>query len=252
MRVQLTDRVAVVTGGGRGIGAAIVRMLADADAAVVVADVSDDGERVAGALRAKGKRAVHHAADVRSPSETHGMVKRAEEEFGGLDILVNCAGIFPVAPFLETTPDFWDRVLDINLKGVFLSCQAAVPAMVRRGGGAIVNIGSTHASVGSHDRLAYAVSKGGVVTLTKNLARSLAGDRIRVNCVHPGWVATEGEMELRRSLGHPDDWLQEAGRSQPLGRLQTPEDVAAMVVFLASGEAGQVTGQVVAVSGQPE
>lgn len=252
MQVSLTGKVAVVTGAAQGIGAAIARMMAEAGAAVVAADVSANGERVAETLRAQGRRAVYQAVDVRSPDGVRGMVDRAVTEFGGLDALVNCAGVFPVAPFLETSPEFWDRVLDINLKGVFLSCQAAVPAIARRGGGVIVNIGSLHAAAGSPERLAYAVSKGGVVTLTKNLARSLAQQRIRVNCVHPGWVASEGELELRRSLGSPDGWQEEEGKRLPFGRLQTPEDVAAMVVFLASDLADQITGQVVSVAGRAD
>lgn len=252
MQVSLAGKVAVVTGAAQGIGAAIARMMAEAGAAVIVADVSPKGETVVEELRAQGFRAVYQATDVRSPDDVRGMIDRAVAEFGGLDALVNCAGVFPVAPFLETTPEFWDRVLDINLKGVFLACQAAAPALARRGGGVIVNIGSLHATAGSPERLAYAVSKGGVVTLTRNLARSLAHQRIRVNCVHPGWVASEGEIELRRALGSPEGWQEEAGRQLPFGRLQTPEDVAAMVVFLASDLAEQVTGQVVAVSGRAD
>jgi NAD(P)-dependent dehydrogenase (short-subunit alcohol dehydrogenase family) len=123
--------------------------------------------------------------------------------------------------------------------------------MRRRHGGAIVNIGSLHATGGGADRLAYAVSKGGLVTLTINLARALAPDRIRVNCVHPGWVPTDGERVLRREEGRPPGWLEERGRDQPLGRLQTAEDVASMVSFLVSTDADQVTGQVVAVAGRP-
>jgi NAD(P)-dependent dehydrogenase (short-subunit alcohol dehydrogenase family) len=164
-----------------------------------------------------------------------------------VDILVNCAGIFPRADLLETDEELWDKVMDINLKGVYLCCRAAVPLMKKRGGGSIVNIGSTHATAGSTNLLAYSVSKGGLLTMTRNLARALAPDNIRVNCVNPGWVASDGEIALRVSEGHSAEWLREQGRNTPLGRLQTGEDVAAAVVFFTLPQACQINGQILSV-----
>ncbi|MFD1675288.1 SDR family NAD(P)-dependent oxidoreductase [Alicyclobacillus fodiniaquatilis] len=251
MPADLTRKVAIVTGGGQGIGASIVRMMAKAGAAVVIADVSAESERLAALLQQEGLSTCFEQTDVRIPADAQKMVKRAQTEYGGLDILVNCAGIYPIGSLLDTTPELWDRVLAVNLKGAFLCAQAAVPLLVQRGGGSIINIGSLHANVGSPDRVAYAVSKGGVVTLTKNLANALAGDQIRVNCVNPGWVATEGEIALRQSQGHSEAWLESAGKNLPMGRLQTGDDIAAMVLFFASDAANQVTGQVISVAGRP-
>ncbi|HLI00744.1 MAG TPA: SDR family oxidoreductase [Acidimicrobiales bacterium] len=251
MSNDLSGRVAIVTGAAQGIGAAIAEDLCRAGASVVIGDVSPQGADTAKALDAATGRARFQPVDVSRADEVTALVDRARGELGGVDILVNCAGIFPIASLEDTTVELWDRVLAVNLRGAFLCAQAVVPEMRRRQGGAIVNIGSMHALGGAPDRVAYAVSKGGLVTLTTNLARSLAPDRIRVNCVHPGWVPTEGERHLRREEGHPDGWLEERGRDQPLGRLQTPADVAGMVSFLVSPAAEQVTGQVVAVSGRP-
>lgn len=139
--------------------------------------------------------------------------------------------------------------MDINLKGTYHSCQAAVPALVRRGEGVIVNIGSLNAYGGAPNLFAYSTSKGGVMTMTLNLARSLAKHKIRVNCVNPGWVVTEGEKEVQRAEGQPEGWIEDGGRKLPLGRLQTPEDIAPAVLFLASGQANQITGQIISVDG---
>ncbi|MCC2683656.1 MAG: family oxidoreductase [Paenibacillaceae bacterium] len=248
-RKLLEGKTAIVTGGASGIGAAVAQQLADNGASVVIADVADNGEEFATKIRTAGGRALFVRTDVSRSAEIGKTVETLQREFGGLDILVNCAGIFPRANLLNTDEQLWDRIMNVNLKGVYLCCKAVVPLMKERGGGSIVNIGSNHAAAGSAELFAYSVSKGGLLTLTRNLARALATYNIRVNCVNPGWVATEGEVALRESEGRSREWLEEQGRRSLLGRLQTGEDLAAAVLFLVMPQAGQINGQIFSVDG---
>jgi len=242
-------KIAIVTGGAKGIGKAIVKQLAERGASVVIADITADGQEFCEHLKSEGRSVAFIRTDVRDAADTQAMVSMAETKYGGLDVLINSAGIFPRATLLETTEELWDKIMDINLKGVYQSCQAAVPAMTKRGAGVIVNIGSLNADGGAPNLFAYATSKGGVLTMTKNLARALSKHKIRVNCVHPGWVVTEGEIEIQRAQGSSDDWVETEGSKIPLGRVQTPEDVSKTVVFLASDHADQITGQAISVDG---
>jgi NAD(P)-dependent dehydrogenase (short-subunit alcohol dehydrogenase family) len=245
----LAGKAAIVTGGASGIGAAIAEQLAENGASVTIADVAERGESSAEKIRSEGGRALFIRTDVSRAAEVDSMVGRTEREFGGPDILINCAGIFPRASLLETDEALWDRVMGINLKGVYLCCKAVVPAMIERGGGSIVNIGSNHSTAGSAGLFTYSVSKGGLLTLTRNLARALAAHNIRMNCVNPGWVASEGEVALRESEGYSRDWLEAQGRKSLLGRLQTGEDLASAVLFLVMPKAGQINGQIISVDG---
>lgn len=240
--MDFRGKIAVVTGGARGIGAAVTKRLSALGASVVVADLLAEAEADIIEQGHYVKSDVSRAADVQR-------VMAEAESLGGLDILVNCAGIFPHATLAETSEALWDRVLAVNLKGAFLTCQAAAPLLARRGGGCIVNVGSLHADGGKPYLFAYSISKGGVVTLTRNLARALADQNIRVNCVHPGWVSSEGERELRQRTGWSASWVEDKGTQLPFGRLQTPKDIAELIVFLVSDEATQVTGQIIAVDG---
>ncbi|MFC5449254.1 SDR family NAD(P)-dependent oxidoreductase [Paenibacillus aestuarii] len=246
---QLAGKTALVTGAAKGIGADIAEQLLRLGANVVLADVDDRGEETAERWRQGGYTARFIHSDVSKSADVARMVAYAEEAFGGLDILVNNAGIFPRADLSETDETFWNRVMDINLKGAYLACQAAVPGMIQRGGGSIINIGSLHATKGAPETLAYAISKGGLVTLTRNLAGALAVHKIRVNCVHPGWVASDGELARLASNGEDGDSLEQAVRRMPMGRMQTGADIAAAVVFIASAMAGQITGQQLTVDG---
>jgi NAD(P)-dependent dehydrogenase (short-subunit alcohol dehydrogenase family) len=242
-------KVAIVTGGASGIGNAVVKRFVEAGASVIIADVAANGPEVAERFRANEQAVEFITTDVRDASATQAMVALAERVYGGVDILVNSAGIFPKSKLLATTDEFWNKVIDINLKGTFHACQAVVPAMIKRGGGAIINIGSLHTRGGSPDLFAYSSSKGGVWTMTRNLALGLVKEKIRVNCVHPGWVASEGERALRRSEGLPENWDEVAGQKLRSGRLQTPDDIAAAVIFFASDHAQQITGQELTVDG---
>jgi len=248
---QLADKVVMVAGGARGIGRGIVDRCATEGARVVVADLSPERDAVAAALIDRGHSALPLSLDVRARADHERAVARAVAYFGRLDALVYCAGIFPRATLLETDEELWHEVIDTNLTGAFLACRAVAPQMTAQGGGAIVTIGSLHATGGTAERFAYGISKGGLVTLTLNLAAALARDAIRVNCVHPGWVLSEGEKVVR-GLATDEDaarFAGEATRHIPLGRMQTPEDIAHAVVYLISDGAAQVTGQVIAVDG---
>ena len=244
MSRDFSGKVAVVTGGASGIGAAVVRQFALRGASVMIADVNHKGAEMVEELRTAGGQVAFHHTDVTDASQVREMVEEADGQFGGLDIVVNCAGIFPRGSLLDTTGDLWDRIMSVNLKGVFHVCQAAVPKLMDRGGGSIINIGSLNAAGGAPNLLAYSASKGGVLTLTMNLAGALSTNHIRVNCVHPGWVLTEGEMEVQKAMGQSDDWIERAG-----SRLIRPEAVASSVLFLASDAADQITGQAITVDG---
>lgn len=244
--MRLQNRVAVVTGAQQGIGAAIATTLGREGAAVVV-NWLDDGaaaDGVAAGIVSSGGRAVAVRADVSDPDDVARLVSAASE-LGGVDLLVNNAGIFPRSPFLDLAEEDWDRVLDVNLKGPFLCTQAVARDMVRRGaGGSIVNVSSAVAAIGSARGVHYTASKSGLLGLTRATALALAAYRIRVNAIAAGMVDT----------AQPRDGLTEEQISQivtgfPLGRLITPDEIAAAVVFLASDDAGSITGQTIHVNG---
>jgi NAD(P)-dependent dehydrogenase (short-subunit alcohol dehydrogenase family) len=241
----------VVTGGATGIGRGISAALAREGARVVIAARNADrGEAVAAELRASGAEALFVSTDVTREADNERLVRRTVEAFGRLDGLVNNAGIFPRATLEETTEELWDRIMAVNLKGVFFTCKYAVPEMRRAGGGSIVTIGSANAYIGLPQLFAYSVSKGGTIALTRNLAAALAKDRIRVNWVNPGWVITEMEIEIQAMEGHDAAWLEEAGARMPLGRHQVPDDAAYAVLYLISDESSQMSGELLNVDGR--
>jgi len=240
---KLQDKIAVITGSTSGIGEAVAKAFAAEGASVVVSGRREDrGEKVVEAIRAQGGKAVFEKTDVSIPEDCERVCKRAEEEFGGLDILVNNAGIFPRASFEDTTAEFWDKIFQVNLRGAFLCCKAAVPLMRKRGGGSIINIGSCHAFQGWQMLFAYGCSKAGLYALTMNLARILAKDRIRVNWITVGWVLTEKELEVQEKEGHNIDWLKQHEAKLPMGQYNTLEDIVAGCLFLASDESARITG----------
>ncbi len=178
------------------------------------------------------------------------MIAAAVEQFGRLDILVNNAGVFPSLTLEECTAEVWDEVFAVNTRGAFLCSRAAIPFMQRQSGGTIINIGTTLVYRGGIDRFAYSASKGALLTLTRSLAHSYAHDRIRANWVTVGWVASPGEVELRNAQhGDGHAFLSVKAREAPFGRMETVEDVAAGVLYLASDEASHVTGCELNISG---
>ena len=239
----LSGRVALVTGGGRGIGREIALELARAGADVAVNYHADPGQARATAadIEALGVRAMAVAADVGDAAAVRRMVDEVTAAFGSLDILVNNAGVQTWTPFLDVTESEWDLVIRTNLKGCFLCTQTAARAMSR--GGVVVNIGSGCNKVPFPGLVAYTASKGGIEMLTKVAAVELAPRKIRVNCVAPGAV------EIERTRLEVPDYAGTWGAVTPLGRVGQPEDIARTVRFLASDDSAFITGQTIWVDG---
>ncbi len=247
--ISLKEKVALVTGSGRGIGRAIALRLADAGAAVAVSDMdADAAESVAGEIRDGGGTALAVAADVSDEAAVKSMVRACIDELGGLDVVVNNAGIFPPCPVLGMETAMFDRVIAVNLGGVFLCTREAAAAMVDQGrGGTIVNVTSIDALHPSMVGLAhYDASKHGVWGFTKNVALELAPHGIRVNAVAPGGVLTPGVEEMG---GGSSDAVAAFSARIPEGRMGDPDDIARAVLFLASDLSTYVTGAQLVVDG---
>lgn len=246
--MRLRNLVAIVTGGGRGIGAALAKGLAREGAAVVVnySRSADCADAVVRDIVSAGGKAVAVQADVSQISQHDELVSTTLKHFGALDILVNNAGIEIQEPFLTATEEQFDQTLGVNVKGVYFLSQKAAQAMIRAGkGGRIINISSCHDTVPLTLRSAYGVSKGGLAMLTKSLALELAEHNINVNAVSPGAILTDMNRE---GLSQPDI-LANLLNTIPLNRVGDMEDCVGAVVFLASREAGYVTGATIYVDG---
>ena len=239
--MRLNDRVALVTGAGQGIGFACARALAREGARVVLAERDEArGREAARKLCDEGFAAIAVGCDVARKPEVDAAVAKAVDAYGRLDILVANAGIVHAAEFLDLEEADFDRVLAVNLKGVFLAGQAAARQMVKQGGGgAIVNMSSVNAVLAIPNQVPYVVSKGGINQLTKVMAVSLAPHRIRVNAIGPGTILTE--LARTAVLGNKEAERKILART-PLGRMGEPDEVASVAVFLASDEASYLTG----------
>ncbi len=240
--MRLKDKVALVTGGGRGIGEQITRLFAQEGAAVVIADLlKEEGEMVAASVRNGGGRAVFQSTDVTQSDQVKAAVDRAIAEYGRLDILVNDAGWLRVEMAINAAEEDFDRTMATHVKGTWLFSKHAIPHMMAAGGGAIVNISSMQAYGAIPGRIAYEAAKGGISAMTRELAVEYGPAGIRVNAVCPGVIMTERNTRKAQEQETPEE---SALRVQcyPLRRLGSPEDVARAVLFLASDDASWITG----------
>ena len=245
--MRLENKVALISGGARGMGAAEARLFAREGAKVVIGDVlEEDGHQTEAQINESGRECLFVRLDVTSEANWQEAVATTVARFGKLDILVNNAGIYPPALIEDTTEELWDRIMDINGKGVFLGTKCAIPEMRKAGGGSIVNISSISGIVGqSYVSAVYNASKGAVRILTKSTAIQYASEGIRVNSVHPGPIDTP--MTAFRQGGPPA--VAESIARVPLGRNGQPDDVAFGVLYLASDESSFVTGSELVIDG---
>lgn len=249
---QLAGKVAFVTGAGSGIGAAVARAAAADGATIALFDLDGEAaENVATEIRIAGGGAAVFIGDVRDATEAARGVTEAVATFGGLDLLVNSAGVVRYGETPDFTEEDWDFIVDTNLKGSFLTTKYVVPEMRKRGAGAIVHTASVQAFASQPRVTAYSASKGGVVAMTRTMALDHAKDGIRVNCVAPGSVRTP-MLRQGAEIFAPDDpegAIESWGQLHPIGRVIEPEEVAKLIVFLVSDEAAAITGACYTIDG---
>ncbi|WP_288455792.1 SDR family oxidoreductase [uncultured Acinetobacter sp.] len=245
--MRLKNKIALITGAGAGIGEATALLFADQGAKVIVADRDyDNAKKVAEKI---GANAFAVAADVAKSAEVEVMVKAGVEHFGGLDILVNNAGFGTLGTVVSLEEDLWDSVIDVNLKGVFLCSKFAIPELIRRGGGSIVNLASTISVVGIPDRAAYVAAKGGVAALTRAMALDHANEGIRVNSVAPGVINSSYYDKMFKEVEDPTAFKKGLEARSPLNKMGEPIDIANMILFLASDESTFSTGAMFTIDG---
>ncbi len=246
--MRFEGKVAIVTGGARGIGEAISRGFANGGAQVVIADLLDDvGNKTAADITATGGKAICLKTDVTSSKNVNAVVKEVLSRFGKVDILVNDVGWDRPEPFITNTEETWDKVIAINYKSTIICCRAVLDNMIERKYGKIVNIGSDAGRVGSTGEVVYSGCKGAVIAFTKALAREMVRYSININCVCPG--PTETPIVMNEMAKQSPKLLDALRHAIPMGRLGKPEEIAAGVLFMASDDARFVTGQTLSVSG---
>ena len=249
---SLTGKIALITGAASGIGYGIAEHFATLGAAVIVHGHRDEGAQAAAArLQAAGCDSTAVAADLRDVGACRRMMDEAIAWKGGLDVLVNNAGMTDRGYLEDAAVELWDDIMAVNLRAPFICLQEAVTSMKTRGGGSIVNIGSVNAYVGAPKLGPYSVSKGGLMTLTRNAAGALNRYRIRVNQLNVGWTLTEGEDVVQKKQGTRSDWLADAVGIMPFGRLLTPREIAYAAAYFASDESALITGGVLDMEQMP-
>jgi NAD(P)-dependent dehydrogenase (short-subunit alcohol dehydrogenase family) len=243
--INLDGKTAIITGGAMGIGHSIAKRLAEAGADVIIADINvAKGEEAIGCLNNDGNKAAFVKCDITISSDVKKVLEHACTYFGGLDILVNNVGWYPLRPFLEVDSKFWDRVMDVNLKGAYFSCLEATRQLVKQErGGVIINVASQSSFVPEVNNSVYNIAKAGMIMLTKNLALDLARYNIRVNAICPGATLTPGQKDNIKWL--KQDFLPRT----PLGRLAQPDDIANTALFLASPISSHITGTYILCDG---
>ena len=249
---RLDDKLALITGGGSGIGKAIAKMFAGQGAHVVLVELDKaEGEKVVQEIQAEGGEATYMACDVSSGEQVNGVVHHVVEQNGRIDILVNNAGIAHVGNIENTSEEDFDRIYHVNVKGVFHCTKAVIPSMVKQGGGVIANLASIASKIGMKDRCAYSMSKGAVLTMTLSTAMDYIDQNIRCNCVCPGRVHTPFvDNYLKDNYpGQEQEMFEKLSAYQPIGRMGTPEEIAASVLYLCSDEAAFVTGCALSIDG---
>lgn len=248
--MKLNQKVAIVTGAGSGIGRATALLFAREGARVVVADVVEAaGRETVAQIEASGGEAAFVRVDVSQAAEVENMVRVAVDRFGGLDVLFNNAGLTIPAMVTETSEEVWDKSIDVNLKGVMLGCKYAIPEMLKRGGGAIINTASMLGLVASPRQAPYSAAKGGVVLLTKQVAIDYAHANIRVNCICPSEVNTPMHRKFIEETPDPEATRRRLLERIPLNRVAEPEELASVALFLASADSSYITGVALPVDG---
>lgn len=248
--MRLKDKVAIITGGGQGIGAGIAETLGREGALIVLADVNEEtGREKANELQTAGVRSIFVHTDVSEEDQVKNLIQTAIKEFGGIDILINNAAVTTRKSAVETTYEEWQKVIGVNLTGAFLCSKYSIPEIEKRGGGAIVNIASWHAEKTITRLAAYAASKGGLTALTRQMSLDCAPLNIRVNAVCLSTVDTPLLQQTFASLEDPEEGFRQTLEFQPFGRIGTVEDIANACLFMVSDEAAYVSGQTLMVDG---
>lgn len=249
-KMKLSGKTALITGAGSGIGRATAMLFGREGGKVVVADVSSEkGNETVQMLKENGDQGMFLKVDVTKASEIENMVKAVIDRYKRIDILVNNAGFYDRGTVVTTTQEQWDRVIEINLKGVFLCSKMVVPEMKKKGGGVIINVASESGIVGERNSVAYNASKGAVVLLTKCMALDHVEDNIRVNCVCPGTTFTPLVEKALKEEDDPDEALEQLQTIRPIHRLGNPEEIAHAILYLASDESGYVIGSTLVIDG---
>ncbi|HEY4662267.1 MAG TPA: SDR family oxidoreductase [Candidatus Humimicrobiaceae bacterium] len=249
--MRLNNKVAIITGAGSGIGAATAVIFAKEGARVVIADIEKNkGMDTANLIKSNNGEAIFVQVDLTAADSIKKMVISTIETYDRLDILVNNAGIYLQANAVDTSENDWNRIMDVNLRGVFLCCKYSIPEMIKGGkGGVIVNVGSEAGIVGIKNQVAYNVSKGGIIALTRSMAVDFATQNIRVNCVCPGTTETTLVKEALSKASDPEKARRELEMVRPANRLGRPEEIAYGILYMASDESPYATGTILSIDG---